>query len=241
MVIVLFFDKKYFHFIKPLTTSINIHEPKSKIHAHTFNLSDEQKKELETYPNIEAVEYNEMEFDPKKSDTYYKGLNRTDPLRFQLTCRRGEYVLKSMSTFPNDDLFVITDSDTLMVHPLSDLKNKMKSHDVGIVRVSKTKICSGFFAVRSVEAGRRYMEIFKETAMDGHLYLCKDQKSLAKVYEENKENINFLFLSRKYLDHACNEDSYMWSGHKSAFGSKEQKYKRYIKALNRMVKEGNNG
>jgi len=180
-----------------------------------------------------------MQFDPKKADTYYGGLNAKDPLRFQLTCRRGEYVLKSMSKFPNEYLFVITDTDTLMVNPLTELKKEMKNYDIGIVRVSETKICSGFFAARPTERGKRYLRIFRDTAMAGRLFLCKDQKSLAKVYEKNKNDIDFLMLSRKYLDHACNNDSYMWSGHKSRFGTKKEKHQRYLKKLESLKNEQN--
>jgi len=234
MVIVLFFDDKYFHFAKPLFKSISIHEPESHIYAHTFNLTDSQIKELGTYPNISMSVNEGLSFDPEIADEYHKGLNKGKPLRFQLTCRRGEYLLDAMKEFPEEDLFVISDVDTLMINPLSELKSQMKGNDIGVVRVSETKICSGFFAASRTENAKLYLKRFYDTAMDGRLFLCKDQKTMAKIHEELKEKIKFLYIDRRYLDHTCKEDSYMWSGHKTPFGTKEQKYQKYLRKLKTM-------
>ena len=234
MVIVLFFDKKYFHFVKPLATSISIHEPKSKIYAHTFNLSDEQIEELNTYPNITAVEYNKIQFDPKKADTYYGELNGTDPLRFQLTCRKGEYMLKAMSKFPEEDLFIVMDVDMLLRCPLNDLRKRMKDCDIGIVKRSETKIAGGFCAASSTEGAKHFLTMFDKLVMKDRLYLCKDQKTLSRVYNETNTKIKFLLLDGRYLDYGSSEKSYIWSAHKSKFGSKEEKYEKYLKVVKQM-------
>jgi len=224
MVIVLFFDDKYFHFAKPLLTSISIHEPEVKTYIHAFNLSTEQLFELGRYPTSPVIATHELEFDPNVADEYHKGLNKGKPLRFQLTCQRGRYLLDAMEYFEYEDLFIISDVDTLMIKPLSALKIQMKGYDVGVVRVSDTKICSGFFAVNNTYNAKKYLTTFYDTAMDGRLFLCKDQKTMAKIHERMKDKINFLYLDRRYLDHECSNDSFMWSGHKSYSGSKQEKY-----------------
>ena len=56
MVIVQYFDDKYFHWAKLSAESISIHEPESKICYFPFNLSPIQLKELNTYPIEKYVE-----------------------------------------------------------------------------------------------------------------------------------------------------------------------------------------
>lgn len=234
MIIVLFFDDKYFHFAKPLLSSIKIHEPSAGVYINGFNLTHEQVEELKSYKCVKAVKNEKLKFDPSIADTYNKGLNRGKPLRFQLTCQRGRYMLDAMNAFPTEKLFIISDVDTLMIQPLTELKHQMKNHDIGIVRVSDTKICSGFFAVSSTKNGKLYLKNFYDTAMDGRLFLCKDQKTMAKIHEKLKDEIKFLYIDRRYLDHSCGDDAFMWSGHKSAFGTKEQKYQKYLRKLKAM-------
>jgi len=236
MVIVLFFDDKYFHFVQPLISSINLHEPDAKIYVHAFNLSHKQIKQIKNCTNVFFVINENIKFDPKIADEFHSGLNKGKPLRFQLTCQRGRYLLDAMKALPNEDLFVITDTDTLMVNPLTELKEQMKNHDIGIVRVSESKICSGFFAARRTKKAKNYLKIFYRTAMNGRLFFTKDQQSLAKVYENTKNRMKFLMIDRRYLDNTRNDNSFMWSGHKSRSGTKKFKYQEYKKKLRRMVK-----
>lgn len=176
MVIVLFFDNKYFHFIKPLISSINLHEPDAKIYAHAFNLSRKQKVQIENCKNVSFVINEKIKFNPKISDEFHSGLNKGKPLRFQLTCQRGRYLLNAMKALPKEDLFIITDADTLMVNPITKLKQQMKNYDIGIVRVDKTKICSGFFVARSTRKAKNYLKIFYNTAMKGRLFFTRPTK-----------------------------------------------------------------
>jgi len=234
MVIVFFFDNKYFHFIEPLTKSISLQEPDAKIYCHAFNLTKEQKDALYNYPCVDTVIHEKIEFDPNVADNYNKGLNRGQPLRFQLTCRRGGYLLDAMKLYDEEEFFITADVDTLMIKPLTELKEQMKNYDVGFVYVSETKVASGFIAARSTDNAKRYLKTWYDTAMDGRLFLCKDQKTMASTYENMKEEVNFLMLDRRYLDHACSDDSVMWSGHKSAFGTKDEKYQKYLDKLKKM-------
>lgn len=238
MIINLYFDNKYFYWADPLIRSIGIHEPYTKIHFHTYNLSNDQVKELESYSSTAYVDNEDMKFDPKISDAYYKNLNRNDPLRFQITCRKGEFLLKSMDRFLEEDLFVVMDVDMLVMQPLNALREQMRSHDVGIIRVGPGKIMGTFFVARSTDAGKHFLRSFNKQVMDGRLYLCKDQKTLAKVYEETHEyKVKFMQLDRRYLDHSSEKKSYIWSAHKSKFGSKEQRYKKYLKVVKLMEKK----
>jgi hypothetical protein len=54
------------------------------------------------------------------------------------------------------------------------------------------------------------------------------------VYEDLKNDINFLFIDRRYLDHNLNDNSFMWSGHKSKYGDKKQRYQKNLEKLEKM-------
>jgi hypothetical protein len=70
--------------------------------------------------------------------------------------------------------------------------------------------------------------------MTDRLYLCKDQKTLDKVYTETNKDIKFLLLDRRYLDHKSNKNSYIWSAHKSKYGKKAERFNKYSEVLERM-------
>ncbi len=240
MIINLYFDNKYFHWADPVVRSINLNEPGTKIHFHTFNLSDKQVKELESYSNMAHVENRVMLFDPEVSEPYSKcGVGIEDLLRFQITCRKGEFLLKSMDRFPDESMFIVMDVDMLLVHSLNDLRNQMKGHDIGIIRSGNEKICGGFITAMSTEKGKHFLTMFDKLVMKDRLYLCKDQKTLSRVYNETNTIVKFCLLSRRYLDHRFSKESYIWSAHKSKFGTKKETYQRYIKALDQMKEKKN--
>ncbi len=234
MIINLYFDHKYFHWANPIVRSIKVHEPSTKIYFHTYNLSEDQVEELESYSNTAYVDNMKLKFDPKISDAYYKHLNETDPLRFQLTCRKGEYILKAMSKFPEEDLFIVMDVDMLLRCPLNDLRKQMKDCDIGIVKRSETKIAGGFCAASSTKGAKHFLTMFDKLVMKDRLYLCKDQKTLSRVYNETNTKIKFLLLDGRYLDHSSSEKSYIWSAHKSSFGTKQERYEKYLKVVKQM-------
>ncbi len=237
MIINLYFDNKYFYWANTLVRSIKVHEPSTKIHFHTYNLSDEQVKELESYSNTAYVDNAKLKFDPEIADAYNNHLNKDDPLRFQITCRKGEFLLKSMKRFPDEDLFIVMDVDMVVIRCLDDLRNQMKGNDVGVIRSGKRKIAGGFIIVRPTEKGKYFLTLFDKLVMQDRLYLCKDQKTLAKVYEKSHKKIKFLQLGRGYLDHSSGEEAYIWSAHKSKFGTKIERYKKYLEYVEKMEKK----
>ena len=236
MVFNLYFDDKYFHWAFPLIKSIRIYEPTAKIFIHAYNLSTKQKSKIENL-KVDAFECEYMLFNPKVSDAYHWKNPSTDQiqLRFQITCRKGEFLLKSMKKFPKESLHIIMDVDMILIRPLKNLKKQMKNHDIGMIKVDDSKIMGTFLVARSTNEGKHYLTNFNKQAMDGKLYLCKDQKTLAKVYLETKNTVKFLYLSRQYLDPTSTKEAYIWSAHKSKYGTKEEryeKYKNYMKNLN---------
>lgn len=238
MIINLYFDNKYFHWADPVVRSIKVHEPDTRIHFHTYNLSNGQVRKLESYSNNVHVDNTDMKFDPKISEPYFRGgVVIEDPLRFQITCRKGEFLLKSMDKFPEEDLFVVMDVDMLVIQSLNALRKQMKDHDIGVMRVGNEKIAGGFIVARPTEKGKYFLSTFDKLVMKDRLYLCKDQKTLAKVYNETNTEVKFLLLDRRYLDHSSGEEAYIWSAHKSKFGTKIERYKKYLEYVEKMEKK----
>jgi len=58
----------------------------------------------------------------------------------------------------------------------------------------------------------------------------KDQPAMAKTFNKFHGKIEFLLLTRQYLDHLERKNSYVWSAHKSnKLGAKRIRVKKYSK------------
>ena len=235
MVFNLYFDNKYCQWAPPLIKSIRIYEPTAKIFIHAYNLSTSQKSKIENL-KVDAFECEDMLFNPKISDAYFwknpLKLNDQIQLRFQITCRKGEYLLKSIKKFPQEELHIVMDVDTLLIRPLLKLRKQMKQNDVGIILVAKDKVMGTFFVARNTKNGRRFLKTFNRQVMNSHLYLCKDQKTLAKVYYETRKEIRFKLLTRQYLDPSSHKNAFIWSAHKTKYGPKKKRLQKYISYIN---------
>lgn len=222
----LYFDHKYHSWSDLLIRSIRQHEPNTSIYIHGFNLSKQQRLHIESL-QTDRNDFADMAYDPDIADPYYPDPD-VDQLRFQMTCRKGQFLMESMDHF-GDGLHIIMDVDMLLIQPLNKLKKHMEDHDVGLLKVKNGKIAGGFIAARNTDAGRLFAERANELAMDGRLYLCKDQKTLYDAYAQLKDEVRFLHLNRRYLDATSNDKAFIWSAHKSAYGSKKDRFLKYLK------------
>lgn len=221
MIIMLYFDKGYAHWAPLLMESFSIHEPDCKFTLYTYNLSKEEVAKFEDSKNVLFVKNRFMEFDPKVASRWL----------YQLVCKKGGFLLDTMDRFPGEDLYVSMDIDMMLVHPLDELKEQMKNHDIGFVWVKDDKVASGFIVASDTRNARRYIKEFHNRATDGFMEHKNDQPTLAKLYNENKDKMNFLLLTRQYIDHFSRDDAFVWSAHKTAFGNKKVKYKKYREFL----------
>lgn len=125
----------------------------------------------------------------------------------------------------------------LMVNPLTDLREDMKSYDVGVVWVSDVKIMGGFVAVKRNKRTREFLESWDHIMRKGRYFYNKDQPALSRTFNNYRGKIDFLLLTRRYLDQSSNYDSYIWSAHKiKRHGTKKQKIIKYNDKLKKMKK-----
>ena len=155
--------------------------------------------------------------------------------------KKAWYLKKSFKVFPKEDLYILLDVDMLLLKPLTNFKKQMKKYDMagvfGEVK-EEVKISGGFLAFRPTEVIRRLIEEWDKFLSSGSYYWNKDQPSLAKLYLKHMESIRFLNVPREmYLNTSLDENSVVWSAHKSRYGSKEGRYKVYLARLQRMRKE----
>jgi hypothetical protein len=146
-------------------------------------------------------------------------------------------MLEAFDRFPDENLFIITDVDMLMVNPLTDLKEDMKTYDVGVVWVGDTKIMGGFVAVKRNKRTREFLETWNNIMTTGRYFYNKDQPALSTTFKKYYKKLDFLLLSRQYVDQTSNAGSYIWSSHKiMKFGSKRKKRSQYTTKLKKMMK-----
>jgi hypothetical protein len=223
MITILYFDEKYFRWAPLLIESFRIHEPEGKFALNTFNLPDQQLDELKSFESIVFVKNEEVFFDPLKATSRL----------YQLVCRKGGFILETMDRY-DDELFISMDTDMLLIRELDELKTEMKNSDIGFVHVHSRKVLSGFIAISRTKAARDYIEEYHKRATKGKLCHENDQPILAQIHEKYKNKMKFLHLSRRYLDHLSHDNAFIWSAHKSNFGSKDERYKTYFDKLREM-------
>ena len=209
MIIILYFDDKYFKWSAPLLKSLHIHEPEAKVVIFGFNLSEKQLKYLE---NVESV---------------IEVISTAGKIGFwDLVCQKCYFVLEAMKKYPGEDLYIVMDVDTLIINPLDELKRDMVGHDIGLIVVSKTKVPSGFLVFKETAKGF-LSDYHNKVYIKGDLRIKRtEQRVLAKLYRKDKK-LKFLILSRKYIDHTASLDAFIWSAHKRNFGSKETRLKMF--------------
>jgi len=218
---ILYFDHNYYKWAHLMIESIGIHEPKERIFLWTFNLSKELYQYLESYDNVIGGVTTKI--------------LKNDMTVFQIICSRGGIVLDVMEKFPDEDHYIITDVDMIMVNPLHEFKKLMPEYDMAVVKAEMAeKFCGGFIAFRKTKSTIYFLTKFNNMCMSGDFYYNKDQPILTKLVRKFQEQMKFLFLSRMYMDQFSREKAFLWSAHKKEISSKEQRYMEYSIKLKEM-------
>jgi len=204
--------------------SIGIHEPSERIFLWTFNLPKELYRYLENYDNVVGGVTTKI----LKSNT----------MVFQIICSRGGIVLNVMEKFPDEDVYIITDVDMIMVNPLHEFRKLIPEHDLAVVKAERAeKFCGGFIAFRKTKATINFLTAFNNKCMSSDFYYNKDQPILTKLVRKFQGQMKFLFLNRMYMDQFSREKAFLWSAHKKEISSKEQRYMDYNIKLMEMKNE----
>lgn len=224
MVIVLNFDQKYYKWVPLLLDSYLIHEPEAKIALYTINLDKKQIRTLDEYSNVHLIQNKKMEFNPKIASSWL----------FQIVCNKCKCILHAIDHFKNEDFFINSDVDLLLIKPFKKLKKQIIDKDLGLVYISKQKILSGFIVINNTNKAIQFIKEYDRESSNSFLEKKKDQPVLAKLYNKNKNKNKFLFLGREYLDHFSKNESIMWSAHKTNHGRKGERFTKYKLKLKEM-------
>lgn len=215
--ILLYFDNKYAYWAPVLLESILLHEPNMKVFIQGYNLTKEQEHEIKSFSNVILL----------KND-FLCLTSEMRKIEYRVICWKANQFLEAFKKFPDEELFIIMDVDMILVKPLIKLKEQMKNHDLGAVWVSRKKIMGGFNAIRRTPIMAKFLESWSKKMTTGIYTYNKDQPSMAKTFNEFVGKIEFLLLTRQYLDHLEREESYVWSAHKSnKLDSKQIRVKKY--------------
>ena len=230
---ILYFDNRYFKWAPVLIDSIKIFEPAERICIYGINLTEAQIEILKLY----GVYYFEYDISILPVTSYRKYRKFTDDIRFFITHSQAYFLLSSFEKFPEESLFIIMDVDCLLIRPLRELKKEMDQHDLAGIILNEAMIAGGFKAVNPTDISRRMIKEWNDFLLDGHYYVNKDQFSFMGFYKKYRDDIRFLKLDHQYIDPQSNEDSYIWSAHKSKFGLKAERIKLYRRKLEEMKNE----
>lgn len=226
----IYFDKEYYRWAPLLIESLALHVPEIGVHAHGVNLTRNQLRELKSFGNVKKVSTYQIKHDVEVSYEF----------AFQVIERKAFFFRETFDQFPDMDMYILMDVDTLVVNPLTKLEGTMEKYDMAGVMTSPTKIMGGFLVAKNIPVVKEYWKELDEFLMDGGgFYYNKDQPAIFRLYKRYKDRIRFLGLGFEYLNiWSKDEDSvYVWSAHKLEYGDKEQRYNLYKEKLKRMKEE----
>ena len=227
VVVSTYFDNKYYRWAPLLVSSLLINEPDIGIHLNTVNLETWQVEELFKFKNVKRIDAYNIEVNAKISKEF----------AWQMIERKALFFRKTFKYFPEADIYILMDVDTLVINSLGSLVDQMENYDMAGVQTGPQKIMGGFLVAKNIPVVKDYWKELDEFLMgDGIFYYNKDQPEIFRLYEKYKERIKFLPLSWEYLDIWSREtsDIYVWSAHKTEYGDKNQRYELYKDKVRRM-------
>lgn len=219
---VLYFDNKYYKWAPLLIESIQLHDPTAKVCCHTVNVRD--VSELKKFSNVIGVEQ-------------YSIIHNTDisyEFAFQMIERKALFMKGSFEKYPGYLSYILMDVDMLMVGSMEKLYEEFVNYDMAVVMPNPEKCQGGFIISKEVPMVIEFWKEYDEFLMDGEFYYNKDQPSFYRLYRKYKDRLKFLSLGMEYLDPESKDGSYIWSGHRTEHGSKEDRWKSYEKKLKKM-------
>ena len=200
-VFITYCDDNYFQWYEPWLKSVKTFEPESLVSLHMIN-----SKKRPRYSIRQTVSYK----------------NGTSPADC-IICHKIQFMLDTMEKIEGD-VYILTDIDMILNRPLEGLDGEW---DIAGFLVKQDKVAGGFLAAKKNERAMKFLEEYNKFLITPPHFFNKDQPSLAKFYNRYSDNlITWKQMSRDYLDHTCNPNSFIWSAHKLEFGSK---FKRLLK------------
>lgn len=231
---ILFFDNRYFRWAPPLIESIMIHEPEERIGIYGVKLTKGQVRKLHSYSCVDYIP-------SALQRTHYVFWKRDDVQAARIIQRIASFLLESFRRFPGEKLYMVLDVDSLLVNPLTELKQKMVDYDMG-VSLGRTKARpgfvrqarTGFVPVNPTKASKTLVKDWHRLLMRGPCHWSKGQMTLFQLYEDRRNKMRFLRFGISYRDPASKNESYIWSAYKTTYGSKAERYMLYQKKLEEM-------
>jgi len=227
MLIVLHFDMPYIKWAKIFIRSIEKNEPKAKIYISAINFNNKSIKYFKTLKNVLEIKQIKLNKVGSKGFHGQRGIWMA-----QIISIRSAVFLEVIKKYPDEDLYINTDVDMLMINKLDKLRQNMKNNDIGIC-VNKDKVKGGFVCIKNNKNTRKFIDIWDKTC-NGKYIETIDQIGLSKAYVELKDKFKVYNLGFQYLDPFCDKDSYVWSAHKTLYGKKDNRLELFNYVLNHL-------
>ena len=215
MIFTIYFDQNYLHWAELLIESINLFEPDAQIIAYTINITP-----IISGKNVMIVPIT-INSDPNVK------------LAWKIIEHKMSFLKNSMEMFPGQ-LHIMLDSDMMVLRSLNTLKQEMVGMDIGGIMVHNKKVAGGILIANTTSMAEKFIVETSGRLLDGNYWYDKDQPLLAEMRNKYMAlGLRWLQLDRIYLDHLEREDSYIWSAHKTQYGTKDERFEKYKKYLHK--------
>jgi len=217
MLIVLHFDMPYIKWAKIFIKSIEIMETEAKIYISAINFNSKSLRYFNKLKNV--IEIKQTKLDVLDSKNY---VGKRGKWMAQIISMRSTVFLEAIKKYPNENLYITTDVDMLMIKNLKKLIQNMKNNDIGIY-INNNKIMAGFICIKNTKNAIKFIKIWNKLC-NGKYIETIDQIGLHKSYMKLKDKIKIYNIGIQYIDPFCDVNSFLWSAHKNTTGSKDLKF-----------------
>ncbi len=205
-VLITYCDDNYFHWYEPWLKSVNMFEPEASTSLHMINSKKRPKGST------------------RQTVSYKNGTSPADCI----ICHKIKFMLDTMNKM-DGDVYILTDIDMILNRPLESLDGEW---DIAGFVVRTDKVAGGFLAAKKNEQSLKFLNEYNTFLTTPPHFFNKDQPGLAKLYNKYSGNlIIWKQMTREYLDHTCNPNSFIWSAHKLEFGGKAKRLLKFKQRL----------
>jgi hypothetical protein len=149
---------------------------------------------------------------------------------------RAGSIIEAMKKFPDEEYFVLIDTDMAVVRPLDDVKKSASENDIVMIpletKAGGLKVSAGFLIFSRSEGSIKFLNTFNKYSIQKPYRRQQDQRALANAYKENEKWLKCGMVGKEYIDHLQKVDTFIWSAHKSISGKKKHKMKLFKHFVN---------
>jgi len=218
-------DARYIKHLKNLLKSLHYAENHAAVHLCLINIILKkrlEKKLLSIYPNLN-IQFLNKKFNYKHEKRAFCANHRVDFI---------EGLLKQQI-----DSIIYIDADSIIRGKISYEDLFDENFDIKIHFRNETdyrmKVATGVIAIKNNLKSKQFFQDWRKAITPLKFNWFADQITFHKLYEQHKNNMNFSYLNKTYIDWDFEDESIIWAGK----GNRKYKNQKYLKESKKILRK----